>query len=55
MDFAEGETDKFYVGSEDFDIYQINLHPENNQPPIERQMKGHNAPVTGVHVHPGLS
>jgi hypothetical protein len=29
MDFPEDETDKFYVGSEDYSIYQGNLHSQN--------------------------
>ena len=28
VDFPEGETDKFFVGAEDFNIYQCNLHSE---------------------------
>jgi hypothetical protein len=26
MDFPEGEVDKFYVGSEDYNIYEGTLH-----------------------------
>lgn len=29
MDFPEDETDKFYIGSEDFNIYGCNLHSNN--------------------------
>ena len=29
MDFPEDETDKFYIGSEDYSIYQGNLHSQN--------------------------
>lgn len=29
MDFPEDETDKFIVGSEDYNIYQCNLHSSN--------------------------
>jgi hypothetical protein len=28
MDFPEDETDKFYVGSEDYNIYECNLHSQ---------------------------
>ncbi len=28
MDFPEDETDKFYVGSEDFNTYECNLHSQ---------------------------
>ena len=30
MEFPEEETDKFYFGSEDYHIYQSNLHKSNN-------------------------
>lgn len=29
MEFPENETDKFYVGAEDFSLYQCNLHSES--------------------------
>ena len=29
LDFPEGETDKFFIGAEDFNIYQCNLHSES--------------------------
>ncbi len=31
MEFPEEETDKFYVGSEDYNIYQGNLHSSNSR------------------------
>jgi hypothetical protein len=31
MDFPEGESDKFFVGSDDFGIYQCNFHQSNDQ------------------------
>ena len=54
MDFPENDTDKFYVGSEDFNLYQCNLHSESKIH-IETAMHGHHAPITAVNVHPGLS
>jgi hypothetical protein len=30
MDFPEGESDKFFVGSDDFGIYQCNFHQAND-------------------------
>lgn len=54
MEFAEGETDKFYVGSEDFNIYQCNLHSESKIH-VEKACQGHNAPVTSLSIHPGTS
>jgi hypothetical protein len=29
MDFPEDETDKFFIGSEDFNIYGCSLHSNN--------------------------
>mmetsp|Transcript_27434 Transcript_27434/g.20585 ORF Transcript_27434/g.20585 Transcript_27434/m.20585 type:complete len:139 (-) Transcript_27434:220-636(-) len=54
MDFPEEETDKFYVGSEDFSVYQCNLHSQN-QNHIDLSMSGHQAPISKVHMHPGIS
>ena len=54
MDFPEGDTDKFYIGAEDFNVYQCNLHSESKQY-VEAVLQGHNAPVTSIHAHPGLS
>ena len=54
MDFPEGETAKFYVGCEDYSIYECNLH-SNSQNHIEQQFHAHSAPVTKVHMHPGKS
>jgi len=31
MDFPEDETDKFFIGSEDFNVYGCSLHPNNQQ------------------------
>ena len=52
LDFAEGEQETFYIGSEDFSIYQCNLRSENF---VQSKLDGHDAPVTGVDVHPGIS
>ena len=54
IDFPEEETDKFYVGSEDYNIYQGNLHSQT-QSHITQTYHGHCAPVTKVHMHPGIS
>lgn len=55
MDFPEGEVDKFYVGSEDYNIYEGMLHQQEGANNILKKYRGHTAPVTGVHVHPGFS
>lgn len=55
MDFPDGEIDRFYAGSEDYNIYQGFLHtPESNEN-VDRVYKGHMGPVTQVHCHPGFS
>ena len=51
MDFTEGEQEYFYVGSEDFNIYQCN---QRQNGAVQRSLKDHDAPVTSVHVHPGV-
>jgi hypothetical protein len=55
MDFPEGEVDKFYVGSEDYNIYEGMLHQQEGANNILKKFKGHTAPVTRVHAHPGFS
>lgn len=52
MDFAEGEQETFYVGSEDFSIYQCNTRSEFS---VQSKLDGHHAPITSVDVHPGIS
>jgi dynein intermediate chain len=52
MDFPEGETDKFYVGSDDFGVYQCNFHQNQDNQNVSQQYFGHSAPVTKVHCHP---
>ena len=29
MDFPEDETDKLYIGAEDYNIYQANIHSQS--------------------------
>lgn len=60
MEFPEEETDKFFVGSEDYNIYQANLHQSNNsridaQNQELRTFSGHQAPITKIALHPGKS
>ena len=31
MEFPEDETDRFYVGAEDYNVYQASLHASTNQ------------------------
>lgn len=54
MDFEEDETDKFYVGTEDYNLYQGNLHSTSSHH-IDQVLKSHHAPITKCHMHPGLS
>jgi WD40 repeat protein len=56
MAFPESDTDKFYVGAEDFNIYQCCLQQDASlKTHVMKAFRGHNAPVTSVHVHPGVS
>jgi len=56
MDFPDGEIDRFYAGSEDYNIYQGYLHRnEAEEKNVDKVYKGHQGPVTQVHVHPGFS
>ena len=52
LDFTEGEQEYFYVGAEDYNIYQCNHRQEGE---VTNTYKDHDAPVTAVHVHPGVS
>jgi dynein intermediate chain len=54
MDFPEGESDKFFVGSDDFSMYQCNFHLNNDQH-VTQSFKDHSAPITKVHSHPRAS
>ena len=60
MAFPEEETDKFYVGSEDYNIYQANLHHNSSSSRAEqaqnwRTFSSHCAPITKIALHPGIS
>jgi len=57
MQFPEDETDKFYIGSEDYNIYQANLHQQNNATNTHnwKAFSSHCAPVTKIAMHPGKS
>ncbi len=63
IDFPEEETNTFYAGSEDYNIYQANLHQSSRSVPnqassgqnIVQTYSGHFAPVTRVCMHPGVS
>lgn len=56
LQFPEDETDRFYVGCEDFNIYRGNLHSANQRElPVWRKFTGHDAPITSIALHPGKS
>ena len=56
LQFAEDETDKFYVGCDDNCIYQANMHSANSREmPQWRKFAGHEAPITKIALHPGKS
>lgn len=55
LDFPEGESDKFFVGCEDFCGYQCNFHQLQDGQHLSKQYYGHTAPVTRIHSHPRAS
>ena len=56
MEFPEDETDKFYIGAEDYNIYQANLHASNIKDKQQwKEFSSHCAPVTKISMHPGKS
>jgi len=60
LDFPEEETNTFYVGSEDFNVYAANLHAQSSASESDTQTAsqtytGHFAPITRVAMHPGIS
>jgi dynein intermediate chain len=56
MEFPEEESDKFYVGAEDYNIYQAHLHMSSAKEPQNWLVyQGHQAPVTKIALHPGKS
>jgi dynein intermediate chain len=55
IDFPEGETNQFYVGSEDSNIYQAKIHTKNpNEQNIADEYHGHQASVLSLHHHPTI-
>ena len=56
MEFPEEETDKFYVGAEDYKLYQVNLHSAGSrEQQAWKTFSGHLAPITKLSLHPGKS
>mmetsp|Transcript_2586 Transcript_2586/g.4337 ORF Transcript_2586/g.4337 Transcript_2586/m.4337 type:complete len:224 (+) Transcript_2586:1293-1964(+) len=56
MEFPEDETDKFYVGAEDNNLYQVNLHSSGSrEQQVWKTFVGHQAPITKMSLHPGKS
>lgn len=56
MEFPEEETDKFYVGAEDNNLYQVNLHSAGSRDQQAwKTFSGHGAPITRLSLHPGKS
>lgn len=41
VQFPQGDTNNFYIGSEDNMIYQGKVHAKDRQKPIEEQFMGH--------------
>jgi dynein intermediate chain, cytosolic len=55
LDFPEGETDKFYVGCDDYCAYQCSFHQLGDGQHLSRQFYNHSAPVTRINLHPRAS
>lgn len=58
LEFPEDETDKFFVGAEDNNIYQGTMHSAaaRDREQIQwRTFRGHMAPITSIAMHPGKS
>jgi hypothetical protein len=56
LEFPEDETDKFYVGAEDNNLYQVNLHSSTSREKIVwKSFESHQAPITRLSLHPGKS
>ena len=55
IDFAEGETNQFYIGSEDSNIYQAKIYTKRqNEKNITDEYSGHNATILSLHHHPAI-
>ena len=56
IDFPEGETNQFYIGSEDSNIYQAKIHTKSqNENNIGDVFQGHKASILSLHHHPTIT
>eukprot|EP00343_Euplotes_focardii_P000605 CAMPEP_0205799994 /NCGR_PEP_ID=MMETSP0205-20121125/1493_1 /ASSEMBLY_ACC=CAM_ASM_000278 /TAXON_ID=36767 /ORGANISM="Euplotes focardii, Strain TN1" /LENGTH=202 /DNA_ID=CAMNT_0053062319 /DNA_START=59 /DNA_END=663 /DNA_ORIENTATION=- len=56
IDFPEGETNKFYIGSEDSNIYQAKIHTKKqNEDNIGDKYTGHKGTILSLHHHPTIN
>lgn len=56
MYFPQGETNNFYIGSEDSFIYHSKIHTKNsNEGNIVQNYKGHQSAVMAIDKHPEQS
>ncbi|WVQ74361.1 hypothetical protein IAR50_003961 [Cryptococcus sp. DSM 104548] len=56
FDFPDNETSTFWIGTEEGSVYQANRYDRASAKAglnIEDIYRGHAAPVTGLHFHPG--
>lgn len=56
LDFPDNETSTFWIGTEEGSVYQANRYDRASAKAglnSEEAYRGHAAPVTGIHFHPG--
>ena len=55
IDMPEGETNQFYIGSEDSKIYQAKIHTKSDKEVnISESYEGHMASLLSLHWHPTI-
>jgi predicted secreted protein len=55
MAISENDQNNIFVGTDESDIYQIYTNQSSNENPdnISEVFRKHNAPITGLDLHPG--
>ena len=55
IDMPEGETNQFYIGSEDSKIYHAKIHTKSDKEVnISESYEGHSASILSLHCHPTI-
>mmetsp|Transcript_25244 Transcript_25244/g.25013 ORF Transcript_25244/g.25013 Transcript_25244/m.25013 type:complete len:346 (+) Transcript_25244:499-1536(+) len=56
IDFPEGETNQFYLGGEDFNIYSAKIYTKKeSEPNISERFSNHFGTILSLHSHPKIS